>query len=101
MRAPGSCEEFALNKYLSLETFRRNGIGVRTPVWFAEEITNSHTTVPVRLYAYFGSSGKVKRITIRALGLRRATCAATSQEAGLRHGLKSSRVSRQIKECVY
>ncbi|MDX2032846.1 MAG: PPOX class F420-dependent oxidoreductase [Blastocatellia bacterium] len=29
--------QFAGQKYLSLESFRKNGQGVRTPVWFAEE----------------------------------------------------------------
>jgi uncharacterized protein len=63
MSAPGSFAEFALKRYLSLETFRRNGTGVRTPVWFAEEIPISHTTAPARLYVYtIGNSGKVKRI---------------------------------------
>ena len=43
-------------KYLSLETYRKNGIGVRTPVWFAEADT-------AKLYVYTGaSSGKAKRI---------------------------------------
>ena len=28
---------FQNQKYLSLETFRKNGQGVRTPVWFAQE----------------------------------------------------------------
>jgi PPOX class probable F420-dependent enzyme len=29
--------QFAGRKYLSLESFRKNGQGVRTPVWFAED----------------------------------------------------------------
>ena len=42
-------------KYISLETFRKTGLGVRTPVWFAEE--NG------KLYIFTNpESGKVKRI---------------------------------------
>jgi PPOX class probable F420-dependent enzyme len=35
MSAVTGLHAFAGNKYLNLETFRRNGVGVRTPVWFA------------------------------------------------------------------
>ena len=46
---------FASHKYLSLETFRKTGAAVRTPVWFAEE--NGV------LFVYStADSGKVKRI---------------------------------------
>ena len=44
-----------LGKYISLETFRRNGDAVRTPVWFAE--------ADGALYVYsLADAGKVKRI---------------------------------------
>jgi len=47
--------DFDGKKYLSLETYRRNGAGVRTPVWFAADGS--------RLYAYTtADSGKAKRI---------------------------------------
>ena len=46
---------FAGHKYLNLETFRKNGAGVRTPVWFAEKDGE------VLLYT-LADSGKVKRI---------------------------------------
>ena len=42
-------------KYLSLTTFRKNGVGVKTPVWFAE--TGGVIYVMTR-----GDSVKVKRI---------------------------------------
>ena len=46
-------------KYINLETFRKNGQGVRTPVWFAGEPEQG---VPEKLYAYStGDSGKAKR----------------------------------------
>jgi uncharacterized protein len=59
----GAANPFAAfegQKYLSLETFRKNGEGVRTPVWFAAEKDGG--TGPV-LYIYtIGETGKVKRI---------------------------------------
>lgn len=51
-RAPG---QFANEKYLNLETSRKTGVPVRTPLWFAEE--NG------LLYIYsLADAGKVKRI---------------------------------------
>ncbi len=47
--------QFAGQKYLSLTTFRKTGIPVRTPVWFAESAG--------KLYLFTNpKSGKVKRI---------------------------------------
>lgn len=34
---PDPIAQFANAGYLNLETFRKNGAGVRTPVWFAED----------------------------------------------------------------
>ena len=48
-------EQFNLQKYLNLETFRKSGINVHTPVWFVQE----GNTIFVRTIA---DSGKVKRI---------------------------------------
>lgn len=48
-------EPFARQQYLNLETFRKNGAGVRTPVWFVQD----GETIYVRTVA---NSGKVKRI---------------------------------------
>lgn len=48
-------DQLTRQQYLSLETFRRNGVGVKTPVWFVIE----GDTVYVRTVA---NSGKVKRI---------------------------------------
>ncbi len=48
-------EQFNHQKYLNLETFRKSGISVRTPVWFVQE----GSTIFVRTLA---NSGKVKRI---------------------------------------
>lgn len=48
-------KQFAGEKYLNLETYRKSGIAVRTPVWFAEQ--------GGILYVYsLAGAGKVKRI---------------------------------------
>ena len=54
---------FDRHKYLNLETFKKNGTGVKTPVWFAEHPTASLDSNNAKLYVYtIGVSGKVKRI---------------------------------------
>ena len=54
---------FAGQKYLNLETFKRNGQGVKTPVWFAAEPSLKLDSNEAKLYVYtIGVSGKVKRI---------------------------------------
>lgn len=50
--APG---QFANEKYLNLETYRKTGAPVRTPLWFAEENGLLH------IYS-IADAGKVKRI---------------------------------------
>jgi PPOX class probable F420-dependent enzyme len=60
---PGDLER---ERYLSLETFRRDGRGVRTPVWFAGS--------GGRLYVFTaGDAGKVKRLA-RSERARVAAC---------------------------
>ena len=54
---------FAGKKYLNLETYRKNGRAVRTPVWFAAAEDTAQGASPQKLYVYtIGESGKVKRI---------------------------------------
>ncbi len=61
-------------KYISLETYRRNGAGVRTPVWFAE--------ADGVLYVYsLGDAGKVKRIRANPR-VRVASCNARGKLKG-------------------
>jgi uncharacterized protein len=48
-------KQFEGKSFLNLESFRRNGLGVKTPVWF----TQNEGTFYVRTVA---GSGKVKRI---------------------------------------
>jgi uncharacterized protein len=43
------------NQYINLETFRKSGLGVKTPVWFVQEGNKIFVQTDVR-------SGKVKRI---------------------------------------
>ncbi len=53
-------------KYISLETFRRDGRGVATPLWFV--------TLADRMYVYTrGDTGKVKRLR-RSERARLAAC---------------------------
>ena len=54
---------FAGHKYLNLETFKKSGEGVKTPVWFVADPKTDLSGSEARLYAYtVGNSGKVKRI---------------------------------------
>jgi PPOX class probable F420-dependent enzyme len=54
---------FASLKYLSLETLRKSGVGVRTPIWFAVDLGRNLGTGNARLFVYTeADSGKVKRI---------------------------------------
>jgi uncharacterized protein len=54
---------FARQKYLNLETFKKNGDSVKTPVWFAADPSASLDSSAAKIYAYtIGVSGKVKRV---------------------------------------
>lgn len=48
-------EQFSRKKYLNLETFRKSGEGVKTPVWFVQEGDKLYVKT-------LNNSGKVKRI---------------------------------------
>ncbi len=59
-------DPFAGERYLNLETYRRTGAAVATPVWFAQD--------GARLYVYsLAEAGKVKRIRNNA-AVRIAPC---------------------------
>ena len=61
MCAASTFDVLQSNKYVSLESFRKNGQGVRTPVWFAA--ADPVDAVPKTLYIYStADSGKAKRI---------------------------------------
>jgi PPOX class probable F420-dependent enzyme len=70
---PDPVAQFAAAKYLSLETFRKSGVGVRTPVWFAQDV--SHTDAKVTVFYIYSEAdaGKVKRIRNNP-GVRCAPC---------------------------
>jgi PPOX class probable F420-dependent enzyme len=51
------------HKYLNLETFKKSGDGVKTPVWFAADPAVNLASSDAKLYLYtIGVSGKVKRV---------------------------------------
>jgi PPOX class probable F420-dependent enzyme len=55
--------QFDGHKYLNLETFKKSGEGVKTPVWFAADPAASLASNDAKLYLYtIGVSGKVKRV---------------------------------------
>ena len=54
--------QFAGAKYLNPETFRKTGIGVRTPVWFAQDVLRSAPASTVFYIYSEAGAGKVKRI---------------------------------------
>ena len=61
--ATATFASLANQKYLSLETFRKSGQSVRTPIWFAADPSASVDSRAAKLYVYtIGNSGKVKRI---------------------------------------
>jgi len=50
-------------KYISVETFKKSGEGVKTPVWFAADPTTDISGPGACLFLYtIGNTGKVKRI---------------------------------------
>jgi PPOX class probable F420-dependent enzyme len=60
---PSGLLPFEGKKYLSLETLRRNGQSVRTPVWFAVAPDAAGEASEAKFYIYtLPDSGKVKRI---------------------------------------
>jgi uncharacterized protein len=72
-------EEFEGKRYLSLETYRRSGKGVRTPVWFAAATEESGG---MRLYVYTtADAGKTKRIR-RTGVVKIAPCDARGKVTG-------------------
>jgi len=74
--AMSSFEVLQGERYLNLESFRKSGQGVRTPVWFASEPGNTS------LYVYStADSGKAKRIR-RSGVVRVAPCDARGKVTG-------------------
>jgi PPOX class probable F420-dependent enzyme len=63
MSASAGLAAFDGHKYLSLETFRKSGEGVRTPIWFAADSAYGLNSNSATLYIYtIDNTGKVKRV---------------------------------------
>jgi len=79
MNAAVGLGAFEGKRYLNLETYRKNGKGVRTPVWFAAAPTGA---AGPKLYVYTtADSGKAKRL--RRTGVARiAPCDARGKVTG-------------------
>lgn len=76
---PMGFKGFAGQKYLNLETFKKSGEGVKTPVWFAAEPSARLDSNDAKLYVYtIGVSGKVKRIRNNA-NVKIAPCNASGK----------------------
>jgi uncharacterized protein len=74
MSPPSEFASFDKSKYLSLETLRKNGDAVRTPVWFAADAGSPASSSAAKLYIYtVDNTGKVKRIRNNAC-VRIAPC---------------------------
>ncbi len=85
---PDAIAQFARAKYISLETFRKTGVGVRTPVWFA-----SDPGAPAVFYIYSElDAGKVKRIRNNA-HVRVAPC-------DIRGNVRGAWLDGQARICV-
>lgn len=96
MDATAPFARFGRHKYLNLETFRKNGQGVRTPVWFAGE---PPAGVPQILYVYStDDSGKAKRIRNNAR-VRIAPCDARGRLRGEWAEARAEIVSGAEAEC--
>ena len=54
---PAAWKQLGNEKYISLETYRRDGTPVRTPLWFAADSSGSEFYISTP-----ANSGKVKRI---------------------------------------
>lgn len=67
-------KQFEKQQYLNIETFRKNGTGVKTPVWFAQDGETLHIWTGA-------GSGKTKRIR-RDGKVRIAPCTASGEVLG-------------------
>ncbi len=61
---PDAIGQFAKARYLNLETFRKTGVGVCTPVWFAQDSSADSSTDGSSVFYIYSApdAGKVKRI---------------------------------------
>lgn len=74
MSTAADVDAFEGQKYLALETFRKSGEAVRTPVWYALVSSTPTSGDGPKFYVYTAAkSGKVRRIR-RTCGVRIALC---------------------------
>ena len=79
MNAAAALDALQGKKYLNLETYRKSGKGVRTPVWFAPAPSDADGVV---IYVYTtADSGKAKRIR-RTGVVKIAPCDARGKVTG-------------------
>lgn len=82
MNAQAGFRGLRFKRYLSLETYRKNGKGVRTPVWFAVAPRRGESAAEPKIYIYTtADSGKAKRIRNRGAA-RIAACSAFGRITG-------------------
>jgi PPOX class probable F420-dependent enzyme len=82
MNDQGRFETLRWRRYLSLETYRKSGKAVRTPVWFAIAPGDRGAGGGERIYVYTTSdSGKAKRIRNNNTA-RIARCTALGRVTG-------------------
>ncbi|HEY9089346.1 MAG TPA: PPOX class F420-dependent oxidoreductase [Anaerolineaceae bacterium] len=87
-----SLAQFSQQNYLSIESFRKNGQSVKTPVWFVQD----GDTLYVRTVA---NSGKVKRIR-RNPQVNVAPCSGSGDLRGEWVSAQAREVSGEIEKRV-
>lgn len=87
-----SLAQFSQQNYLNLESFRKNGLSVKTPVWFVQD----GDTLYVRTVA---GSGKVKRIR-RNPQVNIAPCTGSGDLRGEWVSAQAREVSGEIEKRV-
>jgi PPOX class probable F420-dependent enzyme len=94
---PNAIAQFAGANYLNLETFRKTGVGVRTPVWFAQDVSHSTPSITVFYIYSEAGAGKVKRIRNNPrVRVAPATCAGTYTAPGSTGAPVSAKMTRLL-----
>lgn len=53
-------QQFENQQFLNLETFRKNGIGVKTPVWFVQDGETLYVRTPPALASLNGCAVRAR-----------------------------------------
>jgi hypothetical protein len=59
---PDPIAQYAGAKFLNLETYRKTGVPVQTPVWFAQDVSHRDPTITVFYIYSEADAGKMKRL---------------------------------------